>query len=161
MPHYHTRLYDYPWMFSNNFSHRVESVLVSLSEGNQISMFLWRKKTAEVLKILPSKTGSQNWILLLAEHENMLSHKKMEDFLCEKCVTFLISFFTLSPHLSIEYCMMIHLAGGYIFVHDDVLRLKSAESGGSLLASDKFLFFTTSELKRLAVNRDALLHASF
>lgn len=77
---------------------RVEPILVSLSEGNWISMFLWREnQLCKVLKVLPSKTGSQNWILLLAEHENMLSHKKMKHFLCEKCVTLLISFFTLSP----------------------------------------------------------------
>lgn len=48
--------------------------------------------------------------------------------------------------------MMIHLAGGFTFVHDDVLRLEPAEPRSSLLVSEKFLFFTTSNLKSLAVN---------
>lgn len=96
-----------PFPHKNTWSHvdvlkqsepRVEPILVSFSEGNWISMFLWREnQLCKVLKVLPSRTGSQNWILLLAEHENMLSHKKMKHFLCEKCVTLLISFFTLSP----------------------------------------------------------------
>lgn len=55
------------------------------------------------------------------------------------CHTLNLLFHPLS-HLIIEQCMMIHLAGGYIFVHDDVLRFKPAESGSSLLTSDKFLF---------------------
>ena len=55
---------------------------------------------------------------------------------------------------------MIHLANGYIFGRDDVLRLKPAESGDSLLASNKFLFFTVSNLQSLAVNRDAFPHVS-
>lgn len=88
----------------DNFSHRVAPALVSLSECNQISMFMWRRKNkikrnpqlCKVLKVLLSKTGSQNWILLLAEHENILSHKKTEHVFCEKCATLFVSLFTLS-----------------------------------------------------------------
>lgn len=40
-------------------------------------------------------------------------------------------------HLSTQYCRTTRVAGGDVFVHNDVLRLKLADSTGGLLASDE------------------------
>lgn len=133
---------------------RVETVLVSLSEGNWISMFSWREnQLCKVLKAIPSKTGSQNWILLLAEHKNMLSHKKRKHFLCEKCVTLLISLFILSPTPalnSIWWCIWLVAISLYTMMFWGLIQLNLE---AACWAPKIFCFFATSNFKNLVVNR--------
>lgn len=135
---------------------RVEPILVSLSEGNWISMFSWREnQLCKVLKVLPSKTGSQNWILLLADHKNMLTHKKRKHFLCEKCVTLLISLFTLSPTPelnSIWWYIWLVATSLYTMMFWGLIQQKM-EGACWPLKIFWFFFFATSNLKSLVVNR--------
>lgn len=164
MPHCHTRLYDYTWMFSNNFSHRAEPVLVSFSEGNRISIFLWRKKKKKTSWSAEGFT-IQNWISKLNiavgrawEHAQSQGNRA---FLLWKCVTLLISSFTLFPTSSLNsvwwYIWLVVISlFMMMFWGLNQLNLEAA-----CWPLTNFCFLITSHLKSLRVNRDALLHASF
>lgn len=162
MPHCHTRLYDYTWMFSNNFSHRAEPVLVSFSEGNRISIFLWRKKKNQLKcrRFYHPKLDLKTEYCCWRAWEHAQSQENRA-FLLWKCVTLLISFFTLFPTSSLNsvwwYIWLVVISlFMMMFWGLNQLNLEAA-----CWPLTNFCFLTTSHLKSLRVNRDALLHASF
>lgn len=107
----------------------------------------------------------QNWISKLNiavgrawEHAQSQENRA---FLLWKCVTLLISFFTLFPTSSLNsvwwYIWLVVISlFMMMFWGLNQLNLEAA-----CWPLTNFCFLTTSHLKSLRVNRDALLHASF